>query len=314
MLTVVLYNMRKLLTILAVAISFFAQAQTDSLFITTSDSVKLFVKRAGKGAPVLFIHGGPGSNSAYFEYSGGNRFEKDVQLIYLDQRGCGRSDNAANKDYSLQRLVKDFEEVRKALGIGQWTLMPHSFGGILATEYAYQHPASIASMVYLNCTIDVNASAQSGIAKTLEMLPNMKAEDKAFLQNSSINLFERWFASFGMLDKEGTRYKLFFDSKLADSLHSDVTQKFAAHWDLQQNVWNHPEYFVNFAPKTAHIKTPVLVIGGTRDYTIGVKHPELMQFPKMEVKYIGGGHALYMEHGTELYKAVAPFLKAIKRS
>ncbi|MGV3656429.1 MAG: alpha/beta fold hydrolase [Chitinophagaceae bacterium] len=301
--------MRKLFIAFALLITFASQAQTDSLYITTSDSVKLFVKRAGSGKPVLFIHGGPGSNSAYFEYSGGNMFEKDVQLIYLDQRGCGRSDNAANKDYSLQRIVKDFEEVRAALGIQKWTLMPHSFGGILATEYAYQHPQAIASMVYLNCTINVNESAKSGIAKTMEMLPDMKAEDKTFLTNSSINLFERWFASFGMLDKEGKRYQLFFDSKEADSLHSDVTQKFASHWDMQQNIWNHSEYFVDFAPKTRQIKTPVLVIGGTRDFTIGIKHPELMQFPNAQVAYIGGGHALYMEHGAELYKAVAPFLR-----
>lgn len=301
--------MRKLLTLVFIAFSFLAQAQTDSFFVTTSDSVKLFVKRSGSGKPVLFIHGGPGSNSAYFEYSGGNIFEKDVQLIYLDQRGCGRSDNSAKKDYSLQRVVKDFEEVRQALGIQQWTLMPHSFGGILATEYAYQHPEAIASMVYLNCTIDVNASAQSGIAKTLQMLPNIKAEDKTFLTNTTINLFERWFASFGMLDKVGLRYQLFFDSKEADSLHSDVTQKFAHHWDLQQNVWNHPEYFVSFAPKTASLKMPVLIIGGTRDYTIGTDHPKLMQFPNAQVAYIGGGHALYMEHQQELYKAVAPFLR-----
>jgi proline iminopeptidase len=301
--------MRKTIILLLLFTATLAHAQTDSLFITTSDSVQLFVKRSGIGQPVLFIHGGPGSNSAYFEYTGGNVFEKDAQMIYLDQRGCGRSSNSAKKDYSLQRIVQDFEEVRQALGIKQWTLMPHSFGGILATEYAYRHPAVIASMVYLNCTIDVHASATSGINKTLEMLPHIKPEEKAFLQNDTINLFERWFHSFGLLDKEGTRYKLFFDSKEADSAHSAVTQQFAQHWELQQNVWNYPEYFVSFTPKTAQLKMPVLVISGTRDYTIGVAHPKLMQFPNSQVKYVTGGHAPYMEHRDELYKAVAPFLK-----
>ena len=301
--------MRKLLMVLALCTALISQAQTDSLYITTSDSVQLFVKRSGKGAPVLFIHGGPGSNSAYFEYSGGSMFEKEVQLIYLDQRGCGRSSNSATKDYSLQRFVKDFEEVRAALGIAQWTLMPHSFGGILATEYAYQHPQAITAMVYLNCTVDVTASAASGIAKTMELLPDMETKDKAFLTTDSINLFERWFHSFGLLDKKGIRYQLFFDSKEADSLHSAVTQKFAQHWDMQQNIWSHGEYFVSFTPKTAQIKLPVLIISGTRDYTIGTNHPTLMQFPKATVQYIGGGHALYMEHPTELYKAVVPFLK-----
>src|ERR1700741_1242026 len=87
----------------------------DSLYISTSDSVKLFVKRSGNGYPVLFIHGGPGSNSFYFEKEGGDVFSKKVQLIYLDQRGCGRSDSAPNGDYSLNRVVKDFDEVRQKL-------------------------------------------------------------------------------------------------------------------------------------------------------------------------------------------------------
>jgi hypothetical protein len=34
-----------------------------------------------------------------------------------------------------------------------------------------------------------------------------------------------------------------------------------------------------------------------------------MKFPKKEVKYVTGGHALYMEHTQELYNAVHPFLK-----
>jgi proline iminopeptidase len=54
--------------------------------IQTSDSVNIFVHISGKGAPVLFLHGGPGSNSGYFEHTGGNIFEQDVQMVYLDQR------------------------------------------------------------------------------------------------------------------------------------------------------------------------------------------------------------------------------------
>lgn len=292
-----------------VLLAFFVQAQTDSLFVTTSDAVKLFVKRAGKGMPVLFIHGGPGSNSAYFEYTGGNVFEKDVQMIYLDQRGCGRSGNAPDKNYSLSRVVKDFEEVRHALGIQQWTLMPHSFGGILATEYAYRHPAAIQAMVYLNCTVDITASATSGIHKTIELLPNLKKNEIEYLRNDTVKLTDRWFKAFWHLDQAGIRYSLFFDKKENDSLHSDITQKFAQHWDMQQNVWNQPEYFVSFVPKTAQIFLPVLVVGGTRDFTIGVDHPKLMRFRNGRVKYLPGGHALYMEHNRELYQAVAPFLR-----
>src|SRR3954465_4692488 len=75
-----------LVSLLVLSIPVFSQEHNvDSLYITTSDSVKLFVKRSGSGYPVLFIHGGPGSNSYYFEKEGGDVFSKDVQLIYLDQ-------------------------------------------------------------------------------------------------------------------------------------------------------------------------------------------------------------------------------------
>ncbi len=86
----------------------------------------------------MFIHGGPGSNLYYFEKEGGDVFSKDVQLIYPDQRGCGRSDTALNNDYSSERAVKDFDEVRTKPGYKQWMVMAHSFGGIPATEYAYR--------------------------------------------------------------------------------------------------------------------------------------------------------------------------------
>jgi proline iminopeptidase len=118
-------------------------AQTESFYVTTSDSARIFIQRSGKGFPVLFIHGGPGSNAGYFQYCGGAVFEKDVEMIYMDQRGCGRSPSPANGNYAPERMASDFEEVRKALGIKKWILMPHSFGAILATEYAVKYPAAV---------------------------------------------------------------------------------------------------------------------------------------------------------------------------
>ena len=76
-----------------------------------------------------------------------------------------------------------------------------------------------------------------------------------------------------------------------------------------QRLWNYPEYFSDFGEKTAKINVPVLVISGTRDYTIGVDHYKLMRFPAMHIKLVAGGHALYLEHNEALYRSVAPFIK-----
>jgi len=304
--------MRKIfLLLLSLALTIFVFAQkhhVDSLYITTSDSVKLFVKRSGTGYPVLFIHGGPGSNSYYFEKEGGDVFSKDVQLIYLDQRGCGRSDSAKENDYSLARVVKDFDEVRQQLGYKQWMVMAHSFGGVLATEYAYEYQSTIKAMVYLNCTINVPYTAGSGIAKGLELLGNSK-EDQTHFLNDSIPILQRWFDMFSKLRDKRIVYKLMFDKAESKAIDDSLMNSPFLKYVYAQKLWNYKEYFEDFSPKTAQIKVPVLVISGTRDYTIGVDHYKLMRFPNMQVKLVEGGHALYLEHNKELYAAVAPFLR-----
>ena len=288
------------------------QKQTvDSLFITTSDSVKLFVKRSGTGYPVLFIHGGPGSNSFYFEKEGDDVFSKIVQMVYLDQRGCGRSDSAMNGDYSLDRVVKDFDEVRQKLGYKQWMVMAHSFGGILATEYALNYSTTIKAMVYLNCTVNLPATAASGLAKGVELLGNQPEDVKYFL-NDSIPVLKRWGEMFGRLNEKGLVYKLMFDNKQSKEYDDSLMALPFLKYVYAQRLWNYPEYFVDFSVKTRQIHIPVLVITGTRDYTIGVDHYKLMQFPDMEIKTIEGGHALYYEHNAELYNSVSPFLKAYR--
>jgi len=283
-----------------------ASAQTDSLYITTSDNVKLFVKRSGKGTPVLTIHGGPGSNSFYLEKEGFDVFNKDAQIIYLDQRGCGRSDTAA--DYSLQRMIKDFEEVREALGIKKWIIAPHSFGGIIATEYAYQYPASIQAMIYLNCTVSIDHSARSGIARTVQVL-KLTEQEKNYLLNDSVPLLDRWGNAFWHMRNQDMAHAFMFDKKENYKYDSALMQLPFLKFHFGQKVWSYKEYFEDFSAKTVLIKIPVLIISGTRDYTIGTDHYTLMRFPNQELKKIAGGHALYLEHNSKLYNAVSPFIK-----
>ena len=61
--------MKMLILILPLSILFckISSAADTTFYFTTSDTVKLFVKIAGKGKPCLFVHGGPGSTSFYFE-------------------------------------------------------------------------------------------------------------------------------------------------------------------------------------------------------------------------------------------------------
>ena len=89
------------------------QLQAEERMITTTDGVQLFVNIKGSGTPVLYIHGGPGSGSYWFEKFFGEFLEQHYTMIYLDQRGVGRSSGDHEADYSMDRMVLDFEEIRK---------------------------------------------------------------------------------------------------------------------------------------------------------------------------------------------------------
>lgn len=153
-----------LLLMCASAMSFESYAQDRGLLApgehrSEMNGVQLWYKISGRAqpgqAPVLYLHGGPGYNSYSFEKTIGGRLEAHMQMIYLDERGSGRSERPANHDYAMASLVGDVEALRKKLGVPQLSLMGHSFGGTIALEYAAQHPEKVNKLIILAAASDL---------------------------------------------------------------------------------------------------------------------------------------------------------------
>lgn len=66
--------------------------------LKTSDGLALYYDISGKGDPCLFLHGGPGYWSKSFQHYARDLLEENLQMIYLDQRGCGRSEQSPIQD------------------------------------------------------------------------------------------------------------------------------------------------------------------------------------------------------------------------
>lgn len=122
------------------------------------DGVRIWYRVAGKpdGVPLVFLHGGPGEGSQTFQAVGGPALEKTQRVVYLDQRGSGRSERPKDaRFYSIPILVEDVEALRKALGVERIALLGHSFGTILALEYAARHPDHVAAVVLAAAVPDI---------------------------------------------------------------------------------------------------------------------------------------------------------------
>jgi proline iminopeptidase len=100
--------------------------------------------------PVVFLHGGPGQGSAHFDALAGPFMERQLRMVYFDQRGSGHSERPASNDYALATLVEDVEALRRALGVPKLALLGHSFGGLLALEYASKYPQNVSHLVFVS--------------------------------------------------------------------------------------------------------------------------------------------------------------------
>lgn len=99
---------------------------------------------------LLYLHGGPGASCLDFVNQAKALGEK-MRVVILDQLGVLRSEVIAeNEDYSMEYQIEMLEEMRKLFGIEKWSILGHSYGGMLAVLYAHLYPDSIHKVI-LEC-------------------------------------------------------------------------------------------------------------------------------------------------------------------
>lgn len=100
--------------------------------LAVDDNHKLYWEVCGneKGAPVVFLHGGPGSGCSP---SDRRFFDPKQYCIYIfDQRGAGRSTpHAELENNTTWDLVEDIEKLRKHVGVEKWHIFGGSWGSCL---------------------------------------------------------------------------------------------------------------------------------------------------------------------------------------
>ena len=127
---------------------------------------KVWTKKVGSGkTKVLLLHGGPGFNHEYFECFEDFLPSAGFEMYYYDQLGCCNSDLAGDDAlentslWTLPRYLEEVEEVRRGLGLDDFVILGHSWGGILAIEYAlkHQHDGHLRAIVVSNMSASVES-------------------------------------------------------------------------------------------------------------------------------------------------------------
>lgn len=115
--------------------------------------------------PLLFLHGGPGYNSASFEFTTAQRLaDQGFYVIVYDRRGEGRSTDP-NAEYSLAEAGADIQTIMEQYKVTKVHLLGHSFGGILAVKFARIHPELVHSVVLIGAPVSLQESFTQIIAR-----------------------------------------------------------------------------------------------------------------------------------------------------
>lgn len=221
----------------------------------------LYVERVGPvGAPsVYFLHGGPGYNAASFREIAGGDLE-DLDVVYADQRGAGRSTGEGGSDVAL--LAADVFAVLDALGVEQATLLAHGFGALVAARAARNAPGRVSRLVLVNPWIsmpqlarDLHAEATGGADRgdVPEELEDPRAVvDEAFAQVNPKVLFDA-------MQFPSPKSRLFLEHVDAVALSGDTPE------DVDDDVWLAEG--VKDLREAAAAGVPVVLLSGQHDRT-----------------------------------------------
>jgi proline iminopeptidase len=129
---------------------------------TPHGTFKVWTKRVGNNPRIklLLLHGGPGVTHEYFEACDGYLPAAGIEYYYFDQLGSYYSDQPDIPElWDLERFVDEVEQVRSALDLdaGNFFLLGHSWGGILAIEYALKHQQRLKGLVISNMMASIPA-------------------------------------------------------------------------------------------------------------------------------------------------------------
>jgi len=129
---------------------------------TPKGRFRVWTKRVGDNPRIklLLLHGGPGGTHEYFEAFEDYFPDAGIEYYFYDQLGSAHSDQPDEPDlWEVPRFVDEVEQVRRALGLDQsnFFLLGHSWGGILAIEYALAHQQHLKGLIISNMMSSIPA-------------------------------------------------------------------------------------------------------------------------------------------------------------
>ena len=175
---------------------------------TPKGPYRVWIKRIGNNPKLklLLLTGGPGLSHAYLDVMDSYLPAEGIEYYHYDQLETGESDRPNDPDlWTLSRYVDEVDQVRKAIGgtKDNFCLLGHSWGGLLAMEYALAHQDQMKCLIISNMMASIpayNAYAKkvlepkmnpAALKQILAMEASGRTEQPAYMQLLMPNWYEK---------------------------------------------------------------------------------------------------------------------------
>jgi proline-specific peptidase len=234
------------------------------LYFDVENPELIYQENKMKALPTMIVlHGGPGYDHTPYQ-SFFSELREVVQIIYLDQHGNGRSDPGSPASWNFERWAGDINAFCKLLHIQRPIIFGHSFGSMVALEYAIRYPDQLKKLILCNVIpqFDIESSAE-----TFYQLGGEKAK-QAFLNfclhgnDESKNQYGIYCAPYYSVQKIDEQ-SIFYNRL---KLKMDILEYFFKH------ILNH----FNCLERIKSIQVPTLILTGEKDPIALIKSANLI--------------------------------------
>ncbi|RSK48332.1 proline iminopeptidase-family hydrolase [Hymenobacter rigui] len=275
---------------------------------------KVWTQKVGTGnIKLLVLHGGPGNTHEYFENFPQYLAKEGVEIYYYDQLNSFHSDKTDDKSvWTIPRFVEEVEQVRKGLGLDQFYLLGHSWGGMLALEYAAKYPEHIKGLIMSNIGYKATVFNKNRFSQYADIIRRQAAQQgKVIAGLDTMGLMSltphitpavtKEFRSLHMMRRVP-------EPPIYTRSQAHITRTYAVSFMPFMLAWD-------FSGRLATIKPPTLVIGAQHDFV----PPADIAYMKKHIPncqaYVcpDGSHFAMWDDPEHYFPALIKFLRKTER-
>jgi proline iminopeptidase len=280
-----------------------------------TDYARLYLREIGSGRPIVLVHGGPDFDHELF-LPEMDQLADLGRLVYYDQRGRGRSFSGETADdVSIASEVADLDRVRAWTGSDAVALIGHSWGGLLAMEYAVRHPDRVSHLVLMNTgpvsRADLLAfETHLAAMRTPEVRERLTAmrSDPDFLAGDLAADAEYHRLHFAIAVRHEDQLEAIIGRLRRGFTPTGLVAARAIEERLYEQTWDQEDY--DLLPQLRQLDISTLVLHADRDsIPLEIARRIAEAIPGSRFLVLPNcGHFSYVEHPTAVHDAIAELL------